>query len=144
MHTLQLQEGAEEALLASLQRRLADPHTPPTLRLELARLLQSQRVLERPSLEGLLSAANPAPLRLLAADALLSEGQEPAALAALYEIARLPNREIALATAEIVQRRLGVALGLEDGKPLPALHTRQAAEVTRRVMAWAAQQHQLV
>ena len=47
--------------------------------------------------------------------------------------------EIALSTADVVQRRLGVDLGLALGQALPALHSRQAAEVTRRVMVWAAQ-----
>jgi hypothetical protein len=119
---------------------LADPHTPAGLRIELARLLQAHRCIDSTMLSGLLGAANPAPLRLLAADAILGHGHHTEALAALYDIARLPNREIALATAEVVQRRLGVALGLDENKPLPALHTRQAAEVTRRVMMWAAQQ----
>ena len=54
-------------------------------------------------------------------------------------MARLPNREMALTTAEVVQRRLGVDLGLAVGQLLPPLHSRLAAEVTRRVMAWAAQ-----
>jgi hypothetical protein len=57
---------------------------------------------------------------------------------ALRDLARLPNREIALATADVVQRRLGVDLGLGLGQPLPPVHSRQAAEIVRRVMAWAA------
>ena len=59
-------------------------------------------------------------------------------MAALYDLARLPNREIALATAEVVQRRLGVDLGLPRGQPPPPIHSRMAAEVARRVLAWAA------
>ena len=42
-------------------------------------------------------------------------------------------------TADIVQRRLGVDLGLPASQPLPPVQSRQAADVTRRVMAWAAQ-----
>src|SRR5262249_15991371 len=91
-------------------------------------------------LTRLLSPANPAPLRLTAADALLADSDNPDALAALRDIARLPNREIALATAEVVQRRLNVDFGLAPEGPLPPLHSRQAAEVTRRVMMWAAHQ----
>jgi hypothetical protein len=60
-------------------------------------------------------------------------------VAALRDLARLPNREIALATADVIQRRLGVDLGLGLGQPLPAVHSRPAAEVTRRVMRWAVQ-----
>ena len=39
----------------------------------------------------------------------------------------------------MVQRRLGVDLGLALGEPLPPSHSRQAAEVTRRLMQWAMQ-----
>ena len=86
-------------------------------------------------------AANPAPLRLLAAETLLSaeDDQNPEAVAALHDLARLPNREIALATADVVQRRLGLDLGLALGEPLPPVQSRQAAEVARRVMLWATQ-----
>ena len=37
----------------------------------------------------------------------------------------------------VVQRRLGVDLGLALAEPLPPHHSRQAAEVTRRLMQWA-------
>jgi len=76
---------------------------------------------------------------LIAAEALLAEGKHQPAIAALREVARLPNREIALATADIVQHRLGVDLGLAMGQSLPPVQSRQAADVTRRVMAWASQ-----
>ena len=39
----------------------------------------------------------------------------------------------------MVQRRLGVDLGLGLGQPLPPVQSRLAAEITRRVMHWAAQ-----
>ena len=55
-------------------------------------------------------------------------------------VARLPNREIALGIAQVVQRRLGLDLGLPRDQPLPPLHSRQAAEVARRVLVWAAHQ----
>jgi hypothetical protein len=51
----------------------------------------------------------------------------------------LPNREIALATADVIQRRLGIDLGLAMGQPLPPVHSRQAADITRRVMLWASE-----
>ena len=78
----------------------------------------------------------PVPLRLLAADAVLAVGPNEDAIAALYEIARRPNREIALAAAQVVQRRLNVDLGVKS--PLPPVQSRFAAEITRRVMEWAA------
>ena len=62
-----------------------------------------------------------------------------AAVASLRDLARLPNREIALHTADVVQRRLGVDLGIGLGQPLPPVHSRQAADITRRVMHWANQ-----
>lgn len=132
-----LGQRPDPALLSELRRQLADAHSPAGLRVELAQLLQSHQFLDRPVREKLLDPLNPAPLRLMAADALLAEGQHPGAVTALRDIGRLPNREIGLATAQVVQRRLGVDLGLAASGPLPSLHTRQAAEVTRRVMAWA-------
>jgi hypothetical protein len=135
-----LSEWPDDLLVQELQHRLEDPHSPAALRVELARVLHSHKQLPVPQLEKLLDSANPAPLRLLAAEALLAQGGHGEARAALHDLARLPNREIALATAEVVQRRLGVDLGLALGQPRPPLHSRQAADVTRRVMAWAAQQ----
>jgi hypothetical protein len=138
-----LNERPDEALVLTLRSQLADPHTPAVLRLELGRLLQFHQELDYPVLEKLLDPSNPAPLRLIAGEAILTEHADgpgrAAAIAALRDLARLPNREIALATADAIQRRLGVDLGLGLGQPLPPLHSRQAAEITRRVMAWAAQ-----
>jgi hypothetical protein len=125
-------------LIQSLKQQLADPHTPVALRMELARILQGRQVLETDVLESLLSPANPAPIRLIAAESLLAAAQHAEAVATLRDIARLPNREIALSTADVIQRRLGVDLGLALGQPLPPVQSREAAEVTRRVMTWAA------
>lgn len=135
-----LTERPDDSLVMRLQAQLVDPHTPPALRMELARVLQEHHAVEVAMMERLLDPANPAPLRLVAADTLMAEGRNSAALATLHEVARLPNREMALATAEVVQRRLGVDLGLKANGPTPVIHSRQAAEVTRRVMMWAAQQ----
>lgn len=123
--------------VADLRRRLADSQSPAALRLELAQLLQDRHLLDRSAHEHLLDAANPAPLRLLAADALLGQGEHAGAVQTLRDVGRLPNREIGLATADVLGRRLGVELGLTPGQP-PPLHSRQAAMITRRVMAWAA------
>jgi hypothetical protein len=132
-------EHQDDALIHDLKCQLTDPHAPPALRLELARLLQNYKKWDDGLLEQLLDSANPSSLRLMAAEALLTERENPNAVAALYDIAQLPNREIALATARVVQRCLGVDLGLPLGQSLPDIHSRQAAEVTRRVMMWAAQ-----
>jgi hypothetical protein len=135
-----LTEAPDAALLATLHAQLGDPHAPPVLRMELARLLHGQNQLAAEVLNKLLDPANPAPLRLIAVEALLAEEKSSIeALAALRELARLPNREIALATADVVQRRLKVELGLVAGQPLPPIHSRQATEVSRRVRSWASQ-----
>lgn len=139
-----LSEQPDTALVQALRAQLSDPHTPAVLRIELGRLLQYNQELEPELLEKMLDGGNPAPLRLIAVETLLAEhvNEDPmrgTAVTALRDLARLPNREIALATADVIQRRLGVDLGLGLGQPLPPIHTRQAAEVTRRVMLWAAQ-----
>src|SRR6185312_2028551 len=102
--------GAE--LLAGLRKDLTAPQTPPMFRVELARLLHQYRELTVEEMRILLAPTMPAPVRLIAADALLSLGTSPEAVAALHDLARLPNREMALSTAEVVQKRLGVELGL--------------------------------
>jgi hypothetical protein len=134
-----LNEHPDAALVEDLRQRLLNVQTPPVLRVELARLLHSNRALERDVLEKLLLPANPAPLRLLAVEAILAEKDHPDLAAVLRDLARLPNREIALATAVVVQRHLGVDLGINLAEALPPLHSRQAADITRRVMKWAAQ-----
>jgi hypothetical protein len=133
-------ELPDHIVIDDLCRQLVDPHSPAPLRLELAHLLQSNQLLTPDIQEQMIDPMNPAPLRLIAAEALLeNNNRHPGAVAALREVARVPNREIALTTAAVVQRILCVDLGLPAGQPLPPLHSRQAAEVTRRVMAWAAQ-----
>jgi hypothetical protein len=139
-----LQEQPSPTLVRSLKEQLSSLQSAPALRIELGQLLKNARELDRVLLESLLDSTNPSPLRLIAADVLLGEDQgkepHPKALFALREIARLPNREMALTAADIVQRQVGVDMGLPLGQPLPPLHSRQAADVTRRLMQWAAQQ----
>jgi hypothetical protein len=135
-----LSEHLGNGLAGELQRQLADCHCPAPLRLELAQLLHSHQLLSRELQAQLIDPLNPASLRLVAAEALLEdEPGHAGAVAALRDVARLPNREIALATASLVQRYLGVDLGLAVDQPVPPVQSRLAAEVTRRVMAWAAQ-----
>jgi hypothetical protein len=141
-YTRVLSEGTEEGLVKTLREQLASLSTPAVLRLELARLLQANQELDPETIDKLMSASNPASLRLIAIETLLGDPDDPRkndAVAALRELARLPNREIALAAADLVQRRLGIDLGLAVGQPLPSVNSRQAAEITRRVMFWATQ-----
>jgi hypothetical protein len=132
-------DGATEPFLDRLRAEVADPHVAAVLRLEVARLLLDHGELPAALREQLLDTAQPAPLRLLAAETLLKAGPHPGAVQALREVARQPNREIALASAALVQRLLGVDMGLALNHPLPALQSRLAADVTRRVMLWATQ-----
>ncbi len=135
-----LAAGSLPELVGQLRKQLVDLRTAAMWRLELARLLQEHRELNSDDLRKLLEGTMPAPVRLIAVEALLAQGSSPEAVAVLHELARLPNREIALATAGVVQKRLGVDLGLPQGLPPPAIHTRTAAEVARRVLLWATQQ----
>jgi hypothetical protein len=137
-----LSEASDNTLFQELRRQLGAFHTPAILRLELGRLLQLFQELDQGLLDGLLDQANPSPLRLIACECVLTDMANPLAgraVQTLKDLARLPNREIALATADVVQRRLGVDLGLGIGQPLPHVQTRQAAEIVRRVMQWAIQ-----
>jgi hypothetical protein len=126
----------DAALAVELRRQAADPQTPAGLRLELAQLLHEYQELDDVVMRQLIDPAAPAPLRLVGVEALLAEGGSAEAVAALHELARLPNREIALAVAEVAQRRLGLEFGLPPG-PLPPVHGRLAAAVARRVQRWA-------
>jgi hypothetical protein len=143
-----INEQPGSGLIRNLKEQLANTQSAPALRMELAQLLHTTNDLDGDLLEQMVDAVNPAPLRLMAADQILGQNPkagepDPRALAALREIARLPNREMALNTADVVQRRLGVDMGLAVGQPLPPLHSRLAADVTRRLMAWVAQQDSL-
>jgi HEAT repeat protein len=139
-YTQALAAGSGPELLDGLRDELADPRAPTLLRLELARLLHEHREIDNDLLRKLLTPSSPAPVRLLAVEALLALGDSSEAVAALHDLARLPNREIALATAEVIQRRLGVDLGLPRAQALPPIHSRLAAEVARRVLIWASAQ----
>lgn len=134
-----LSEGGSDKLAKELRQQLLDARAPAVLRIELAQLLHSKQLLDKPTQERLLDPMNPAPVRLIVAEALLSNGRHAGAVTALRDVARVPNREIALATADVVQRRLGIDMGLAPGEALPKGSSRQAAEITRRVMQWAQQ-----
>jgi hypothetical protein len=136
----QLATEVDTDILSSLRARVQDPHAPPMLRLEFARLLQKHQALDVQILRDLVSPSTPAPLRLLAVEGLLANGESDQAVAALHDLARLPNREIALAVAEVAQRNLNVDFGLTLDQPRPSVQSRVAAEVARRVLAWATQQ----
>jgi hypothetical protein len=122
-----------------LKQKVLDPESATPLRVELAQMLAEQRLLDAETRAGLLAADNPVPVRLVAAEAALATGPDATAETALREIARRPNREIALAVAQIVQRRLGTDLGI-DLHHVPTAQSRRGAEITRRVVEWAAEE----
>jgi HEAT repeats len=128
--------GPDGELAADIRQKVLDPGAPTALRMELAQLLLEYRLFDCGHLASLLLPDQPVPLRLLAADAILAVSPDADATRALYEIARRPNREIALAVAQVIQRRLNTDLGVRT--PLPPIQSRLAAEITRQVMEWAA------
>jgi hypothetical protein len=139
-----LSEQADPGVVASIRQHLAQTQTPAVLRVELGRILQAHQAMDSQLLEALLDGGSPASLRLIACETILSQDDSSNALrsmaiSGLKDLARLPNREIALGTADVVQRRLGVDLGIGLGQPLPAANTRQAVETVRRLIAWASE-----
>lgn len=131
-----LQERPEETK-PELLKVVQDPQAPPLLRIHYARLLARYDRIDVPALEKLLDASNPAPLRQLAAELLLTKVWNSTAVACLRDIAKLPNRELALDTARIVQGCLNVDMGLIPGQPPPPGNSPKAAEIIRRLAIWA-------
>lgn len=132
-----LQERTED-VREDLMRCVLDPQAPPLLRIQFARLLAKNRMIDIPTLERLVDASNPAPLRLMASELLLSVGYNSSAVNCLREVSKLPNRELALDTARIVQNFLNVDMGLAVGAPPPPAGSPKAAEIARRLTLWAA------
>lgn len=131
-----LQEKPEQTR-PELLKTVQDPQAPPLLRIQFARLLAKFDKIDATNLEKLLDGANPAPLRQLAAELLLGRVWNSAAVAALRDIAKLPNRELGLDTARIVQGCLNVDMGLVPGQPPPPANSPKAAEIIRRLALWA-------
>jgi hypothetical protein len=113
------------------------PDTPPGLRVEIAALLRDHQMLSADMLDRLTNLDQPGPMRLFAAEVMLRANPNDAdGLDVLRGLARQPNREMAVAIAGILQNVLGLNIGLPQGD-LPAPTSKQAAEIARRVQAWA-------
>lgn len=138
-YSQRLAENPEPNLIAQLKEHVVSPRSSAILRIELANLLHKYDQITPDILDCLLDSANPAPLRLLAVETMLQQGIAGSAVEVLRQVAKLPNRELALNAAVIVQKHLHVDLGLAIGQPPPPVHTRQAAEVTRKIIAWASE-----
>jgi len=124
-------------LVQQLRDLVANARATTIMRIELANILIDQGLMPEELLQTMLNPANPSPLRLLAVESLLQSNQQEQAIDVLREVARQPNRELALTAAALVQKYLHVDLGLALGASMPPIHSRQAADVTRRIMDWA-------
>ena len=130
------EDGSHEAI-QRVVNLVSDPKVPGPVRVELAHRLQQADAFPPDVAHRLLNPANPTMLRVQAAGAVLARHGDPRAVEVLREAARQPNREIALVAAAIVQKYLGVDMGLPVGADLPAINSREAADITRRVLKWA-------
>ena len=114
------------------------PETPPGLRVEIAALLRDHHLLTPDVLDRLTNLDQPGPLRLFAAEVMLrANPNDPDGIYVLRGLARQPNREMAINVAGILQNVLGLQLGLPGTGELPVPTSKLAAEVARRVLAWA-------
>lgn len=135
-----VQEDPSPQLLAHLSEQMISGGVPAAVRVEMAHMVRDAGGLEPRLLGRMLDSDQPAPLRLIAAEAVLQqEPDDPNATEVLREVARQPNRELAIAAAVVVQKCLLVDMGLPIGQPAPPPQSKQGAEVTRRVMQWANQ-----
>ena len=133
-----IEEDGSPAAIGRITAMLSNPKVPAAIRVELAHRLRAADEFAPEIAAKFIGPANPTMLRLMAAGSLLGQREDARAVDVLREAARQPNREIALAAAGMIQKYLGVDVGLPVGGTLPAANSREAAEVTRRVLQWAA------
>lgn len=132
----QIRGGESPELPAELGRQVLDPQTPPALRLELAGLLRGLGLISPDLLDRMTDADQPGPIRLLAAEAMLSHNPaHPVAIDVLRGLGRQSHRETALAIARLLQTYLGLDMELPDG-PVAA-NSKTATEAAKRVLHWA-------
>jgi hypothetical protein len=132
-----LMSGERPELGSELSMLMLNPETSPALRVELAALLRDHHLLSADLLDRLTNLDQPGPMRLFAAELMLRiNPHDPDGIDVLRGLARQPNREMAVQIASVLQSVLGIPLGLaEDELPLP--NTKEAADIARRVLAWA-------
>ncbi|HVL15182.1 MAG TPA: HEAT repeat domain-containing protein [Gemmata sp.] len=129
--------GERPELAAELAEMMLDNETPPALRVEIADLLREHQLLTPDLLDRLTNLDQPAPIRLFAAELMLRiNPHDPDGVDVLRGLARQPNRELAVRVAAVIQIVLGLDMGLPDDD-LPSPTSKQAADITRRVLAWA-------
>jgi hypothetical protein len=132
-----LSTGERPDLGNELAAMMLDNETPPALRVEIASLLREHHLLTPDLLDRLTNLDQPAPMRLFAAELMLRiNPHDPDGMDVLRGLARQPNRELAVQVGAVLQYVLGMDMGLSSGE-LPQPNSKQAAEVARRVLAWA-------
>ena len=124
-------------LASELAAMMLNPETSPALRVELAALLRDHHLLSADLLDRLTNLDQPGPMRLFAAELMLRiNPHDPDGIDVLRGLARQPNREMAVQVASVLQNVLGLQLGLSAGE-LPLPNSKPAADIARRVLAWA-------
>ncbi len=127
-----------QEVVDELTRSIQDRQVPSALRVAYADLLSDQDCVNEKLWESMLEGSQPSYMRMLAAGALLKCGaKNDRALATLREVATVPNREMALQVAAIVQKHLRVDMGLSLDGAMPEPQSKLAAEVARRVIDWS-------
>ncbi len=130
------EDGSAEAI-ERMVALVQDPKVTAAIRVEIAHRLKNTDHLAPEVAVKLLGSGQPTMLRVIAAGAMLSQREDTRAVEVLRDAAQQPNREIALAAALIIQKYLGVDMGLPMGGEAPNPNSRLAAEVTRRVIKWS-------
>ncbi|CAN5164375.1 hypothetical protein BH11PLA2_BH11PLA2_42930 [soil metagenome] len=131
-----LQTTGDYDLITDLTNQVLDTATPTALRVELAGMLRNLGLLTPELLDRMTNADQPGPVRLLAAEAMLTlDPYHPDGLDVLRGLGRQPNREMALAIANVLQFRLGYDMGL-TAEGIPPMG-KVAGEVAKKVMGWA-------
>jgi hypothetical protein len=125
-------------LASELAYQMLALETAPGLRVELAALLRDHHLLGPELLDRMTNMDQPGPMRLFAAEVMLrTNPHDPDGVDVLRGLARQPNRELAVQIGGILQNVLGLELGLAPGGALPAPNSKAAADLARRVHAWA-------
>lgn len=133
-----LEDADRPELGSELAYQMLNAETPPALRVELAALLRDHHMLSPDLLDRLTNPDQPGPIRLFAAEVMLQANpNDPDGVDVLRGLARQPNREIAVQIGSILQNVLGLELGLPRDGQVPAPNSKPAADVARRVLAWA-------
>lgn len=131
-----LQGEIDYDLVSDLSGQIIDPNTPAGLRVEIAHLLRSFQLLTPDLLDRMTNSDQPGPIRLLAAEAMLMMNPNDSdALDVLRGLGRQPNRELALWVAKVLQKQLGLDMGLPADRL--SLQSKAAGEIVKRVQQWA-------